>query len=108
MFYRSDRSLLLAAAVIGFLGCRDAPKPAPQRPAESPIPVTPVPTPKAANALDACLDRETAKAGLNQYGDPEGTMYAGGSPLFNEATGQSTTRQEYISRKHPEILAKCQ
>ena len=24
----------------------------------------------------------------NQYGDPEGTMYAGGSPTFNESTGQ--------------------
>ncbi len=39
---------------------------------------------------------------LNEFGDPRGTMYAGGNPLFNEATGKSTERFEYIIRNHPD------
>ena len=42
--------------------------------------------------------------GLNRYGDPENTMYTGGTPLFNEATGESIDRFEYILKKHPEII----
>lgn len=38
---------------------------------------------------------------LNQYGDPNDTAYAGGTPLFNEATGQSMDRYEYILQRHP-------
>ena len=33
------------------------------------------------------FDTEEA-GGTNQYGDPSGTSYAGGSPTFNESTGQ--------------------
>jgi hypothetical protein len=39
---------------------------------------------------------------LNDYGDPKGTMYAGGTPLFNEAQGKPITKYEYIAAKHPE------
>lgn len=39
---------------------------------------------------------------LNEYGDPEGTMYTGGTPLFNEATGETTDRFEYIIQNHPD------
>lgn len=39
---------------------------------------------------------------LNDYGDPEGTMYAGGTPLFNEVAGKPITKYEYIVHKHPE------
>ena len=35
----------------------------------------------------------------NIYGDPVGTMYAGGTPLFNEATGERITIEEYKRRK---------
>jgi hypothetical protein len=39
---------------------------------------------------------------LNIYGDPKNTMYTGGTPLFNEATGQKKDRFEYILEKHPD------
>jgi hypothetical protein len=42
----------------------------------------------------------------NRYGDPIDTMYTGGTPLFNEATGESLGRFSYILSKHPDILKK--
>jgi hypothetical protein len=39
---------------------------------------------------------------LNEYGDPAGTIYAGGTPLFDEATGKTISRWEYIKKKHPD------
>jgi len=39
---------------------------------------------------------------LNDYGDPKGTMYAGGTPLFNETQGKPITKYEYIVAKHPD------
>lgn len=39
---------------------------------------------------------------INEYGDPVGTMYTGGTPLFDETTGQPIDRYEYIMRKHPD------
>lgn len=40
--------------------------------------------------------------GLNQYGDLKDTVYLGGTPLFDEATGQSIDRYEYILQGHPD------
>jgi hypothetical protein len=73
-------SLLLAA------GCRR----------ESPAPAAP-----------SCLDAQLAAKGLNQYGDPPGTMYTGGTPLFDEKTGVSTAREQYVYAKHPDIARAC-
>ncbi|MBZ9577694.1 hypothetical protein KJA13_01510 [Patescibacteria group bacterium] len=39
---------------------------------------------------------------LNQYGDPKDTVYTGGTPLFNEKTGERIDKYEYILRKHPD------
>ncbi|MBU2577437.1 hypothetical protein KKA69_01240 [Patescibacteria group bacterium] len=39
---------------------------------------------------------------LNQYGDPKDTVYIGGTPLFNEMTGKSIDRYEYILRNYPD------
>ena len=39
---------------------------------------------------------------LNKYGDPAGTQYAGGNPLFNEATGTHIKRLDYILQNHPD------
>lgn len=50
------------------------------------------------------IDSELIARGLNIYGDPEGTVYMGGSPLFDESTGQITDRHEYVMRRHPGIL----
>jgi hypothetical protein len=55
----------------------------------------------------SCIDKELEKRGLNEFGDAKGTMYPGGTPLFHEATGKTTTREEYLQQKHPEISAAC-
>lgn len=39
---------------------------------------------------------------LNRYGDSEDTMYAGGSPLFDEVTGETIGRFDYILEQHPD------
>lgn len=66
-----------------------------QTPMERPIVST-----QEQQRIDAWL---TAYAdSLNDYGDPKGTMYAGGTPLFNEAQGKPVTKYEYIVAKHPE------
>lgn len=40
---------------------------------------------------------------LNRYGDAEDTMYMGGSPLFNEMTGESTDRYVHLKTKFPDL-----
>jgi hypothetical protein len=39
---------------------------------------------------------------LNMYGDPKETAYTGGTPLFNESTGQQMSKYDYIVSKHPD------
>jgi hypothetical protein len=39
---------------------------------------------------------------LNKYGDPQNTLYAGGTPLYNEGTGETIDLYEYILSNHPE------
>ena len=39
--------------------------------------------------------------GLNQYGDPKDMAYTGGTPLFNEKTGENIDKYEYILKNHP-------
>ena len=39
---------------------------------------------------------------LNNYGDPEGSMYTGGNPLFDEQTGESIGRLNYLLEKFPD------
>ena len=43
---------------------------------------------------------------LNKYGDSEGTYYTGGTPLFDESTGERVDRYDYIFKKIPDILEK--
>lgn len=61
-----------------------------------------VPTVSAAERgrIDAWLRANDAT--LNEYGDAEGTVYTGGTPLFDERTGRTITRYEYIVRQHPD------
>jgi hypothetical protein len=49
------------------------------------------------------IDEWIARHGLNDYGDPPGTMYRGGSPLFDERTGVLKDRYLYILEHHPEL-----
>lgn len=50
------------------------------------------------------IEKTISKLGLNEFGDPKGTVYMGGTPLFNEMTGKKLDRFEYIVRKHPDWL----
>ncbi len=52
------------------------------------------------------IDQMLKKLGLNDYGDPKDTVYAGGTPLFNERTGKIRDRYEYIVSKHRDWLPK--
>lgn len=45
---------------------------------------------------------------FNRYGDAVNTMYAGGTPLFNELTGEAIDRFEYILKKVPDVLGKIE
>ncbi len=45
---------------------------------------------------------------LNRYGDPKGTMYTGGTPLFDMKTGKRIDRYKYILEKYPELLESLQ
>jgi hypothetical protein len=57
------------------------------------------------------LDAETRKRidewirqnNRNEFGDAQGTAYAGGTPLFDERTGRSMDRYDYVLRRHPEL-----
>jgi len=55
----------------------------------------------------AWIDDKIRKDGLNTFGDPKGTVYAGGTPLFNEMTGQTLDRYDYIVRRHPDWLPQA-
>jgi hypothetical protein len=89
-------SSFAAACLLGF-GCSRSTPPAPP----------PAPAPEVVDPVESCLDKVTTDAHLNAFGDPPGTVYAGGTPLFDEATGHSTPRLEYLRRRHPELAAKC-
>lgn len=49
------------------------------------------------------VDRWVRENNRNEYGDPQGTAYAGGTPLFNELTGRQLDRYEYILKKNPSL-----
>ena len=57
--------------------------------------------------VESCVDRWLAANKMDRFGHPEGTMYAGGSPLFNEATGESKDRLEYIFGRNPKAREAC-
>ena len=50
------------------------------------------------------IDKWLEGNNLNRYGDPVDTMYTGGTPLFNETTGESIDRYDYILKNHPNLL----
>ncbi len=81
------------------------PSPAPERPAAS------VPTPAARIQLDAkqtdCVELWLKGHGLDVYGNPRGTMYAGGTPTFDETTGKSVDRWTLVAKNRPEALQSC-
>jgi hypothetical protein len=110
---RSDRSVRLRTAAPGDFEVRlhgSYPKEEHHLLVRIPVKVEgwPVKTgsePKA--SVDECLDRWLAAEKLDAYGSPEGTVYAGGSPLLDEATGTATSRWDYVVAKHPGLARTC-
>jgi len=43
-----------------------------------------------------------ATSGLNQYSDPQNTVYSNGTPLINPSTNQIIDQYDYIISKHPD------
>lgn len=76
---------------------------APGKPDASPSPIPGEP----GYDPEACLDAVLKAEGLNRYGDPQGLMYAGGSPLFDERTGERLSRREYVGLRRPDLLERC-
>ena len=53
----------------------------------------------------AAVDAALAAQGLNEYGDPAGTVYVGTvPPLVDDLTGEALDRYEYVLRKHPALI----
>jgi hypothetical protein len=80
----------------------------------TPAPVAPPPAaPPDAGAAPApspaevCADRWLEGRQLNPFGDPQGTSYLGGTPLFDERTGQKKSRLEHLFGKHEALKAAC-
>jgi hypothetical protein len=99
------------AGLVGLAACnpgREQRGRAAQAPDAAQAPVTrPDGAPPAASARASCVDRELGARGLNPYGDPAGTMYAGGTPLFDERTGVTVDRVQYVLAHRPEIASAC-
>jgi hypothetical protein len=57
---------------------------------------------------EECLDRWLTERKLDPFGNPEGTMYTGGTPLFDPATDRYLPRWDYVTTKWPEALVACE
>jgi hypothetical protein len=124
----AGRAAALGALLLVGAACNErAPASAPANPASSATATLPADAAQSApagaaassgpsDATRACVDRELRARHLNEFGDPEGTMYAGGTPLFDEAGagkpegaggGRTRDRMERIVARHSDIAAKC-
>jgi hypothetical protein len=56
---------------------------------------------------DECVSEWLKAHHLDEYGNAEGTMYAGGTPLFDEASGTTKDRLTYVYEKQPEAKTAC-
>ena len=59
------------------------------------------------SAEDRCVDAWLAQRHLDAFGAPEGTAYAGGTPLLDESTGEGKSRSEYVYARHPAARGAC-
>jgi len=64
-------------------------------------------SPAEKQAQETCLDTWLQGKKLDRYGHPEGTMYAGGSPIFNEMTGEARERLDYVYERQPDAKKAC-
>jgi hypothetical protein len=110
--------LLLAAAACRPSTSHEAsapPPPSPAAPAARPSPapersagpaVSPAPIQLDATQTD-CLEKWLKGHTLDPYGNPAGTLYAGGTPTFDETTGKSVDRWTLVAKNRPEALRSC-
>jgi hypothetical protein len=68
--------------------------------------IQPSPTPAVNAGSISQIEDWIRRNNLNEYGDPQGTVYAGGNPLFDESTGKTRDRYEYILARHPELSSR--
>ena len=54
-----------------------------------------------ASILEERVNRWLLSKHLNLFGDADNTMYTGGTPLYNERTGEKTNRMEFLNIKFP-------
>ncbi len=64
-------------------------------------------TDPSVSARAACVDAKLTALHLNLYGDPLDTVYAGGTPLFDETTSVTRDRIGAILVKHPDLERAC-
>ena len=83
-----------------------APRPAPASQNAAPAPVS-SPSLQLDATQTACVDKWLKGHGLDDYGNPQGTMYAGGTPTFDEKTGRSVDRWTLVAKNRPEALQSC-
>ena len=115
------RPALLLLSTLALAACRPSgshqastPAPAPSPPGGATGPAaerTPAPASSTAPRLDArqteCVEKWLKGHELDAYGNPEGTMYAGGTPTFDEKTGTSVDRWTLVAKNRPEALQSC-
>jgi hypothetical protein len=58
-------------------------------------------------AEEACVDKWLAARGLDPYGNASGTMYTGGTPLFDERRGERVDRLAYVYKGQPMAREAC-
>jgi hypothetical protein len=89
--------------------CQKAPAaPTPTAPAQQkPAEAMKASSPGWTAAQRACIESYLEAHALDGFGSPRGSMYPGGTPLFDEASGQRLSREEYLARHHPDILRAC-
>jgi hypothetical protein len=64
-------------------------------------------SPAERQAQERCVDKWLTEKKMDRYGSPEGTMYAGGTPLFDERTGESRDRLDYVYERQPDARKAC-
>ncbi|HVG57329.1 MAG TPA: hypothetical protein VNA24_02150 [Hyalangium sp.] len=64
-------------------------------------------SPAERQAQESCVDKWLTEKKLDRYGNAEGTMYAGGTPLFDERTGESRDRLDFVYERQPEARKAC-
>jgi hypothetical protein len=102
--------LLAIPLVVLTTGCRSKTPEASREPLAGRVPAHLDSGPSASGqgpGVEACLDGWLRERKLDPYGHPEGTMYTGGTPLFDERTGERKDRVAYVLEGHPEARRAC-